>query len=89
MIVWTHDRWRFPLTERNRFPIEKYTLLRERVEADGVEVREAEPVPWAWLEAVHDPALIERIRGGTMSVPGGRSAGRWRRPGWRSTTGSG
>lgn len=75
MIVWTHDRWRFPLPERNRFPIEKYTLLRERVEADGIEVLEAEPVPWAWLEAVHDPALIERIRTGGLSVREERGLG--------------
>jgi acetoin utilization deacetylase AcuC-like enzyme len=66
--VWTHDRWRFPLPERHRFPIEKYTLLRERVEADGVEVLEAEPAPWAWLEAVHESALVERIRRGTLTV---------------------
>ena len=75
MIVWTHDRWRFPLTERNRFPIEKYTLLRERVEAAGIEVREAEPVPWEWLEAVHEPALIERIRTGALSMREQRGLG--------------
>ena len=75
MIVWTHDRWRFPLPEHNRFPIEKYTLLRERVEAEGVEVREAEPVPWEWLEAVHEPALIERIRTGGLSVREERGLG--------------
>jgi acetoin utilization deacetylase AcuC-like enzyme len=74
-VVWTHDRWRFPLPERSRFPIEKYTLLRERVEADGVEVLEAEPVPWAWLEAVHEPALIERIRTGALSVREERGLG--------------
>ena len=68
MRVWTHDRWRFPLPERHRFPIEKYTLLRERVEADGIEVLEAEPVPWVWLEAVHESALVERIRRGTLTV---------------------
>jgi acetoin utilization deacetylase AcuC-like enzyme len=75
VIVWTHDRWRFPLPERHRFPIDKYSLLRERVEADGVEVREAEPVPWAWLEAVHDPALVERIRTGALSVREERGLG--------------
>ncbi len=74
MIVWTHDQWRFPLPEHNRFPIEKYTLLRERVE-DEVEVREAEPVPWEWLEAVHEPALIERIRSGGLSVREERGLG--------------
>ena len=35
MRLWTHDRWRFPLPERHRFPIDKYALLRERVVADG------------------------------------------------------
>ena len=75
MIVWTHDRWRFPLPERSRFPIDKYTLLRARVEADGVEVRESDPVPWAWLEAVHDGALIDRIRTGALSVREERGLG--------------
>jgi acetoin utilization deacetylase AcuC-like enzyme len=75
VIVWTHDRWRFPLPASNRFPIDKYTLLRERVETDGVEVRDAEPVPWEWLEAVHEPALIERIRSGGLSVREERGLG--------------
>jgi acetoin utilization deacetylase AcuC-like enzyme len=75
VIVWTHDRWRFPLPDGHRFPIEKYTLLRERVEAEGVEVREADPVPWEWLEAVHDPALLERIRTGSLSVREQRGLG--------------
>jgi acetoin utilization deacetylase AcuC-like enzyme len=75
VIVWTHDRWRFPLPEQHKFPIDKYTLLRERVEADGVEVREAEPVPWEWLEAVHEPALIDRIRTGALSVREQRGLG--------------
>jgi acetoin utilization deacetylase AcuC-like enzyme len=75
VILWTHDRWRFPLPDHNRFPIEKYTLLRERVEADGIEVREAEPVPWEWLAAVHDGALLERIRTGTLSVREQRGLG--------------
>jgi acetoin utilization deacetylase AcuC-like enzyme len=75
VIVWTHDRWRFPLPEQHRFPIDKYSLLRERVEADGVQVREAEPVPWPWLEAVHDPALVGRIRTGSLSVREQRGLG--------------
>ena len=33
--LWTHDRWRFPLPARHRFPIDKYPLLRARVVADG------------------------------------------------------
>jgi len=72
MHVWTHDRWRFPLPEHHRFPIDKYGLLRQRVIEDGTvgehEVHEAEPVPWSWLEAVHDPALVARMRTGELSV---------------------
>jgi acetoin utilization deacetylase AcuC-like enzyme len=75
VILWTHDRWRFPLPDGHRFPIEKYTLLRERVEGDGIEVLEAEPAPWEWLEAVHAPDLIERIRTGTLSVREERGLG--------------
>jgi acetoin utilization deacetylase AcuC-like enzyme len=77
--VWTHDRWRFPLPERHRFPIDKYALLRERVVADGSarpeEVLEAEPVPWRWLGAVHDGELLERIRTGAMTLREQRGLG--------------
>jgi acetoin utilization deacetylase AcuC-like enzyme len=75
VILWTHDRWRFPLPEQHKFPIDKYALLRERVEGDGVEIREADAVPWEWLEAVHDPGLLDRIRTGTMSVREQRALG--------------
>ena len=79
MRLWTHDRWRFPLPERHRFPIDKYTLLRERVVADGsvsaADVLEPEPVPWAWLESVHDGALVSRIRLGELTVRESRGLG--------------
>jgi acetoin utilization deacetylase AcuC-like enzyme len=79
MDLWTHDRWRFPLPPHHRFPLDKYELLRERVVADGLarpdELHEAEPVPWAWLEAVHDAGLIDRIRRGTMTVREQRGLG--------------
>jgi acetoin utilization deacetylase AcuC-like enzyme len=72
--VWAHDRWRIPLPEGHKFPIDKYRLLRERVE-DEVTVLESEPVPWDWLSAVHDDALLERIRTGTMTVREQRGLG--------------
>ena len=72
MQVWTHDRWRFPLPEQHRFPINKYALLRERLAEDGVvrpdEINEPGPVPWGWLTAVQDRDLVERIRDGRLSV---------------------
>jgi len=77
--VWTHDRWRFPLPAHHRFPLDKYALLRERVVADGTaapdEVHEAEAVPWDDLTAVHDPALIARIRTGELTVREQRGLG--------------
>ena len=77
--LWTHDRWRFPLPARHRFPIDKYPLLRARVVADGIaraeEIHETDPVPWAVLERVHERALLERIRDGGLSVREQRGLG--------------
>jgi acetoin utilization deacetylase AcuC-like enzyme len=75
MIVWSHDRWRIPLPDGHRFPIDKYERLRRRVEAEGVVIHESEPVPWEWLEAVHDSALLARIREGSMTLREQRALG--------------
>ena len=60
--LWTHDRARFPLPPRHRFPLAKYSLLRRRVVELGLatpeEIHETEPVAWALLERVHDGALL-------------------------------
>jgi acetoin utilization deacetylase AcuC-like enzyme len=65
--VWAHDRWRIPLPEGHKFPIDKYRLLRERVQ-DSVTVHESDAVPWEWLAAVHEAPLLERIRLGEMTL---------------------
>jgi acetoin utilization deacetylase AcuC-like enzyme len=76
MEVWSHDRWGIPLPAGHKFPISKYGLLRERVEAAGLAVvREAEPVPWEWLSDVHDAGLLERIRSGTLTLREQRGLG--------------
>jgi len=72
--VWAHDRWRIPLPAGHKFPIDKYRLLRERVQ-DSVTVLESEPVPWEWLAAVHEAPLLERIRLGELSVREQRGLG--------------
>jgi len=74
VIVYAHDRWRFPLPGHHRFPIDKYSLLRERVEG-FVEVRESEPVEWSSLALVHDAELLARIREGRLSVREERGLG--------------
>jgi acetoin utilization deacetylase AcuC-like enzyme len=79
MEVWTHHRWRFPLPPHHRFPIEKYGLLAERLVADGLaapdELREAAPVEWAELAAVHDCGLLSRIREGCLTLREQRGLG--------------
>jgi acetoin utilization deacetylase AcuC-like enzyme len=76
MRLWAHDRWRFPLPAHHKFPLDKYALLRERVVADGIgEVLDADAAPWAWLEAVHDGGLLERIRSGSLTLREARGLG--------------
>jgi acetoin utilization deacetylase AcuC-like enzyme len=76
MDVWSHDRFGIPLPAGHKFPISKYGLLRERVEAAGLAtVHEAEAVPWEWLAAVHEPALLGRIREGTLTLREQRGLG--------------
>jgi acetoin utilization deacetylase AcuC-like enzyme len=79
MDVWTHHRWTFPLPAQHSFPIAKYELLAERVVADGLvaphELREAEPVDWVDLAAVHDCGLLSRIREGCLTVREQRGLG--------------
>ncbi len=39
------------------------------------DVRTPQPAPWPWLEAVHDPALVGRLRAGALSVREQRGLG--------------
>jgi acetoin utilization deacetylase AcuC-like enzyme len=79
MDLWSHDRFTFPLPAAHRFPLRKYALLRARLQADGIarpdEIHECEPVPWEWIEAVQHPALVERLRTGTLSIREQRGLG--------------
>jgi acetoin utilization deacetylase AcuC-like enzyme len=79
MDLWSHDRFTFPLPATHRFPLSKYPRLRARLEADGIarpdEIHECEPVPWDWIEAVQQPALVARLRDGTLSIREQRGLG--------------
>jgi acetoin utilization deacetylase AcuC-like enzyme len=68
MRAWSHSRLLFPLGAKRRYPLPKYALLRERVEADGVAIAEPDPVPWTAVEATHDPHFAHRMRHGRLSV---------------------
>src|SRR3954471_19406890 len=74
MEVYSHDRWGIPLPAGHRFPISKYTLLRERVQG-LVTVRESGPGRWEGLAAGRDEDLLERIRTGAMTVREQRGLG--------------
>ncbi len=71
MRVWAHDRWLFPLPEKNRYPLGKGRLLRERLIAEGIFAPdafvEAEPAQWSALARVHDADLLDRMRRGQLS----------------------
>jgi acetoin utilization deacetylase AcuC-like enzyme len=79
MDLWSHDRWIFPLPATHNFPLAKYPQLRARLEADGIarpdEIHECQPVPWDWIDAVQEPALVRRLREGTLSVREQRGLG--------------
>jgi acetoin utilization deacetylase AcuC-like enzyme len=79
LITYSHHRWRFPLPERHRFPLDKYALLAARVVEDGTcradEVLEPEPIAWEAIEAVHAPDLVARVRSGELSVREQRGLG--------------
>src|SRR3954471_22260585 len=64
---WTHDRFGFPLPAGHRFPLPKYRLLREAVEAEGFEVHEAGAASWASLTLAHDPTWLGRVRRGELT----------------------
>lgn len=76
MRFWSHDRFTFPLPERHRFPLRKYALLRERVEAERLgEVVVAPAAPWEDLAAVHEREYLRRVRAGELSVREQRALG--------------
>lgn len=76
MRFWAHDRWGFPLPEGHRFPLAKYRLLREAVEAEGLgEVLPSPPASWPALHSVHDADYLERVRTGTMTAREQRALG--------------
>lgn len=66
------DPFRFPLPEGHRFPLEKYTLLRQRLLAEGVLDRGdlAIPAPASddQLYLVHDTSYVARVVQGRLSA---------------------
>ncbi len=70
------DRFVLPLPEGHRFPMPKYHLLRERVQAmPGLELHEAPVASDGELALAHDPAYVSAVTEGTLSTAMQREIG--------------
>lgn len=79
MKVYTCDAFELPLTVGHSFPVAKYRMLRERVEAEHLADPLGPLVPLPASDAeilrVHDPAYLDRLVAGTLSANEAREIG--------------
>lgn len=62
------DHFVLPLPEGHRFPMEKYSLLRERIAAAGLDELEVPTAATnAELHRAHDPAYVHRVVTGALT----------------------
>jgi acetoin utilization deacetylase AcuC-like enzyme len=73
------DTFELPLPDHHRFPMAKYRLLRQRIVEEGIlsaaDLQVPEPIGWADLRLVHDPAYVEAIATGTLPADAQRRIG--------------
>ena len=71
------DHFVLPLPTGHRFPMPKYRLLRDAVEAGvpGIRITDAPPASDGELALAHDPAWISAVADGTMSAAQQREIG--------------
>jgi acetoin utilization deacetylase AcuC-like enzyme len=71
MKVFYSDRFVLPLPENHRFPMVKYSLLRERVALDGIcgpgDLRTPRAVTDGDILRAHAPDYLERVVSGTLT----------------------
>jgi len=69
--VFYSDHFVLPLPEGHRFPMKKYSMLRERVAADNIcepgELRIPHAVTDEEILLAHDPGYLEKVVTGTLS----------------------
>ena len=77
MHVFYADQFVLPLPEGHRFPMSKYRLLRERVQAEltGLELRVPEPASDADLRRAHTAGYVDRVVGGEVEARAWRRVG--------------
>ncbi|KAK7249995.1 protein deacetylase [Aureococcus anophagefferens] len=76
-VFYYNDVWEFPLPENHRFPMAKYRLVREALQAEGVAAA-FEPSPLASLTdltTTHCRGYCERFVGGKLTAAENRNIG--------------
>lgn len=69
MRIFYCDHFVLPLPDGHRFPMEKYSLLRTRVEDAGLgRLQVPEGADDEMLRLVHEAPYVERVRGGHLSA---------------------
>ena len=68
MRAFAHDVYTYPLPPGHRFPLPKYRLVRQAVDAlQTVEVEPARRASWEELHEAHDEPYLARVRKGELS----------------------
>jgi acetoin utilization deacetylase AcuC-like enzyme len=71
VLAFYSDHFVLPLPEGHKFPMAKYSRLRERILAEGIitaeQLHEAPAAAWEDLRLVHDPAYVEAVSQGTVA----------------------
>jgi len=66
------DHFVLPLPDGHKFPMAKYSLLRERILAEGTiapeQLCEAPAAEWDDLRLVHDPVYVDAVATGTVAA---------------------
>jgi acetoin utilization deacetylase AcuC-like enzyme len=79
VLAFYSDHFVLPLPEGHKFPMAKYSRLRERILAEGLlpasDVQEAPAASWDDLRLVHTPEYLEAVATGTLAGDAQRRIG--------------
>ena len=79
MLAFYSDHFVLPLPEGHKFPMAKYSRLRERILAEGIlprsDVQEAPAASWDDLRLIHTPGYVDAVASGTLSREAQRRIG--------------
>jgi len=71
MKIFTYDHITFPLSPRHRFPVEKYSLLRQRITSDNgltsIRLHTPSPATVSHLRRAHTADYVDRVLNGRLS----------------------